>query len=111
MKFTPQKFDQLMELAQSDPQALEHYRQQQVAAVINGAPQYLRSRLEGLQFQIDAQRTLHSSPIGACLKLSQMMQDSFHQLQDLLGGVADGKPITTQEPPKSAKVLPFTANS
>ncbi|MGH1371087.1 MAG: DUF3135 domain-containing protein [Cellvibrionaceae bacterium] len=111
MKFTPQKFDELMTLAQTDPQALEAYRQQQVKDLLNDAPQHLRSRLEGLQFKIDSQRSLHSSPMGACLKLSQMMQDSFHQLQDLLGDLTDGKLPHAETPQKSAKVLPFTANN
>ncbi len=111
MKFTPQKFDELLELAQTDPQALELYRQQQIDALLNDAPQYLRSRLEGLQFQIDAQRTLHPSPMGACLKLSQMMQDSFHHLQDLLSDMANGDSSNTETPQKNAKILPFTANT
>jgi Protein of unknown function (DUF3135) len=112
MKFTPQKFDELLELAQRDPQALEQYRQQQIDAVIDGAPAYLRTRLEGLQFQIDAQRTLHTSPMGACVKLTQMMQDSFSQLQDMLSSATDENMTGNEQlPQKNAKILPFTANS
>jgi len=112
MRFTPQKFDELLELAQSDPQALERYRQQQIDAVIGGAPAYLRTRLEGLQFQIDAQRTLHSSPMGSCVKLTQMMQDSFLQLRGMLSAATDeNEPSRGQLPQKNAKILPFTANS
>ncbi len=111
MKFTPQKFDELMALAQSDPQALELYRQQQIEALLKDAPQYLRTRLEGLQFQIDAQRALHPTPMGACLKLSEMMQDSFYQLQELLSDFDKGTALPPKEAQKNAKILPFTANT
>lgn len=106
-------FDELAELAQSDPEAFEAYRSQQIEAVINEAPEYLRHRLRGLQFQVDAQRSLHDNPLGSCIKISQMMHDSFAQLQDVLNSVSDLTDKNTadsaaqEEPPKSAKVLHF----
>ncbi|MAZ88899.1 MAG: hypothetical protein CL693_14810 [Cellvibrionaceae bacterium] len=115
MKFTPQKFDELLELAQSDPEALERYRQQQIELTLSEAPECIRARLEGLQFQIDAQRSLHHNPMGTCIKLSQMMQDSFQQLQAMLERLTDGSLLDNIAPPKqpqkSAKILPFSANS
>jgi len=86
-------FDTLMEIAQKDPDALEQFRRQAVEATILAAPKSSRQRLRGLQFQIDSQRQLHSSPMGCCLKLSEMMHDSFHHLQSLLAQLvqADGK--------------------
>lgn len=106
-------FDELAELAKSDPEAFEAYRSQQIEAVINEAPEYLRHRLRGLQFQVDAQRSLHDTPLGSCIKISQMMHDSFAQLQDVLNSVSSltSKDAPQSSPPEqptqSAKVLHF----
>lgn len=91
-------FDQLVELAEKDPEGLERYRQQQIKAVIDEAPEYLRQRLEGLQFQIDAQRKIHKSPMGVCIKISQMMHQSFDQLSHVLNQFSDPLAITHYEP-------------
>lgn len=77
-------FDTLMELARKDPQGLEKLRQEHVDAVIESAPPATQRRLRGLQFQIDAQRRLHPTPLAACMKVSQMMFDSFTELRYLL---------------------------
>lgn len=111
MRFEPQKFDDLLKMAKSDPDALERYRQSQIDALIGEAPQYLRQRLEGLQFQIDAQRSLHNNPMGSCIKINQMMHESFSQLQTLLQRLSSGDHQLDNDTQKSAKVLPFTANS
>lgn len=113
-------FDTLMEIAQKDPDALEEFRRNAVEAIILAAPKASHQRLRGLQFQIDSQRQLHSSPMGCCLKLSEMMHDSFNHLHSLLAQLAktDGKhppplPLRlTHAPDKSGKtpsaqVLPF----
>jgi len=77
-------FDELLVMAQ-DPERLEAYRQKEVRSIIEQAPDRIQHRLQGLQFQIDAHRTLHNdSPIGACIQLSKMMHDSFSKLQAYL---------------------------
>lgn len=77
-------FDELLVMAQ-DPERLEAYRQKEVRSIIEQAPDQIQHRLQGLQFQIDAHRALHSdSPIGACVQLSKMMHDSFYKLQTYL---------------------------
>jgi hypothetical protein len=112
-------FNDLLKLAQENPEALEKFRQEQVELIINRAPVKHRQRLRGLQFQIDAQRARHiNSPMGACLKISQMMHDSFEDLRawldkitasnDLIGhGLAD----STQNHQLNAKIIQFTGTS
>ncbi|NIB43012.1 DUF3135 domain-containing protein [Pseudomaricurvus alkylphenolicus] len=103
------KFDDLMELAQQDPEALERYRQQKIQSLIENSPEYVRRRLLGLQFQIDAHRQLHNNPMGSCIKLTQMMHDSFDQMRELLNKLS-GDRQRLQPPQKqknSAKILPF----
>ncbi len=95
-------FDELVVMAQSDPDSLEHYRQQQINNLIDNAPEYLKQRLRGLQFQIDAQRQLHHNPLGACIKISQMMHDSFAELNSLLNDLnSSGIHQPSKRPPGS----------
>ena len=70
-------FDTLLAIAQQDPDAYERFRHQQVEAAIRSSTHTAQARLRGLQFQIDSQRKLHPCPLGACIKISQMMSDSF----------------------------------
>lgn len=78
-------FDELVKLAQHNPEALEDLRQQQVEKLINNAPEQYQQRLRGIQFQIDSHRQLHAhSPMGSCMKISQMMHESFAELRGWL---------------------------
>lgn len=73
-------FDQLLELAKNKPEELETLRAKLVGSLIAKASGDTQARLRGLQFQIDAQRKIHKSPLGACIKISSMMKNSFHDL-------------------------------
>lgn len=89
-------------LAQSNPEALERLRMQEVENVINSAPEHMQRRLRGLQFQIDCKRQAQKSPMAACIVLSKMMHDSLHRLNAVL----NGKPVE-QEETRNGKVLAF----
>mgnify|MGYP000091356365 CR=1 FL=1 len=96
--------DQLLKLAQENPDALEALRQREIKSLIDSAPASMQRRLKGLQFQIDAKRRASKTPMAACVAISQMMFDSVYELNDALN-----KPSTTEEKPKSvASVLRFT---
>jgi hypothetical protein len=82
-------FDELLKLAQNNPGELERLRQQQVNKLIENAPASYRHRLRGIQFQIDAQRSIHNrSPLGSCMKISQMMHESFAELRGWLNQIS-----------------------
>lgn len=101
-------FDTLKDLAKNDPDSLERLRQEHVAAIINRAPPEIQQRLRGLQFQIDAQRKIHSSPMAACIKISQMMYESFTELRVMLNEVGSPKESkATELEPKLAEILEF----
>jgi hypothetical protein len=115
-------FNHLLKLAQEDPEALEKFRQEQVELIISQAPIKNQRRLRGLQFQIDAQRALHiNSPMGACLKISQMMHDSLDELCSWLNKITSSKDIFPndlnghghhlQSSQCSAKIICFTKTS
>ena len=82
-------FEDLVNLAKEDPKALETLRQKQVDKLINNAPTGMQKRLRGIQFQVDAHRQLHSqSPMGSCLKISELMHESFAELRGWLNKMA-----------------------
>ncbi|BFM11647.1 DUF3135 domain-containing protein [Simiduia litorea] len=91
-------FDQLLRLAERQPEALERLRTELINAFINKSQGDTKRRLRGLQFQIDAQRQLHKSPLGACIKISNMMTESFHDM------IARLNQPTVETPTTCAKV-------
>jgi len=95
-------FERLREMALNDPESLERLRKEYVDSAIKAAPVEYRSRLEGLQFQIDGQRRLSKNPMAACINISKMMHESLHQLR----GFIDGKE-ETEETKDNAIVLSF----
>lgn len=70
-------FDEAMELARTDPEAFEQFRQDAIEALIASAPERSREHLRRLQWRIDQERKLASSPIAACVRIYRMMWDSF----------------------------------
>lgn len=82
-------FDELVKLAEENPEELENLRQRLCDELIQSAPQEYRRRLRGIQFQIDMERQKAKSPMAACLKISEMMHDSFSQLRDALNEVQE----------------------
>ncbi|GAA6152460.1 DUF3135 domain-containing protein [Pseudoteredinibacter isoporae] len=105
---TELSFDELKDLAVNDPAAFEAYRSRQIEATISNAPSHMQRRLRGIQFQVDAQRELHSNPMGSCVKVYEMMQKSLGELSQVLNeqtGKVDVSPAPAVE---NAKVLSFT---
>lgn len=112
MYSTLPSFDELKKLAQENPEELERFRQQQVNAIIESAPEHLRRRLKGIQFQVDCRRKLHKSAMGSCISISKMMQDSVKQLNEVLNGTGKAAPKATKQARQNGQVLsfPVTAN-
>lgn len=109
-KMNPIFFDvpRLMELAKSNPKELERLRQQEIENLINQAPEHMRTRLRGLQFQIDCKRQLHKHPLGACVEISRMMLDSLQNLNLAAQGELKSHRLA-QKTHESAAVIPFPA--
>ena len=70
-------FDEAMELARTDPEAFEQYRQGVIEALIARAPERNRQHLRRLQWRIEQERRRASNPLSACVKLYRMMWESF----------------------------------
>ncbi len=75
------EFEVLVDLARHDPDGLEELRSSLVTGVIDSArtPQQ-QQRLAGLQFRIDLERRRSSSPMGATIRISEMMCRSLADL-------------------------------
>ena len=104
-------FDYWADLAKSDPGAFEAERREVIADFLSEIPAEKRKNLERLQWRIDQIRRCSSSPLGACIKISNMMMDSVAGAQGLLNlmeQLQEGELLATiPEPQPRAKVLPF----
>ena len=90
-------FDQLRLLAEQDPAKLEQLRQAHIEAILNRASPETRRRLQGLQFQIDGLRQTQKHPLGACIKISCLMNDTLRKLLAQFGDDAGNTPVLTAE--------------
>lgn len=99
------------DLAHADPEAFETKRREAIAALIDAAPPEHRRRLEGLQFRIDMERARSRHPLGACVRVSNLMWSSLLDLQraleQLQGQVTEHRSTVAHAVPKSAEVVPF----
>ena len=111
MKTRLPAFDVLVEMARNDPKGLETLRRSLTDAVIEAAStEPRRKRLQGLQFRVDMERQRASSPLGATIRISEMMCKSLAELhksmvEPYVG--PDGRKEATGNPQASATVLGF----
>jgi len=111
----------LSQLALNDTQAYEALCSQLIKDFIDSAPEKYKPRLLGLQFRVDGIRRLSSSPLGATMKVHQMMLESFLSLnqcwQDFieLNSKRIDQQVPTQDtespPTRSAQIIEFRKRS
>ncbi|MEW5756719.1 MAG: DUF3135 domain-containing protein [Pseudomonadota bacterium] len=70
-------FDAWVELARNDPEAFEARRRNLLEEFISQAAPAQQRRLRCLQWRVDIERKRASNPMAACVRISQMMWDSF----------------------------------
>ena len=71
-------FDTLKELAASEPSRLDAILEQQIEQLMARANPDQQRRLRGLQFKIDGQRRLAKNNLDSCIRIANMMRDSFY---------------------------------
>lgn len=107
-------FDAWSELYASDPEAFERQREELIKAEIAKSPESMQRRLKGIQFELDAKRSLCDSPLDSCMQMSTQMWQSFDGMRTRLNALAQPELLTEEElaqlqaPTKQAKVLPFS---
>lgn len=102
-------FDYWASLAADDPASFEEARRLMIESLIESAPAERQPRLRGLQWQIDQVRALTPSPLGACMKMSNMMWDKVlgaGGLVEHLEELGSGEPTARAEP-VSGKIIPL----
>jgi hypothetical protein len=81
MKIRLPAFDVLVDMARNDPQGLETLRRSLTNAVIaNARNEEARRRLRGIQFRVDMERRRSASPLGATIRISELMCRSLARL-------------------------------
>lgn len=98
-------FDELLKLAQQDPEQLESLRQSCVDDIIDSAPAHFQRRLRGLQFQIDMEREKASNPVSSCVRISQMMHEGLANLHQVI--TQQPLPEKTEASREDNKIIPF----
>jgi len=78
-------FDHLVALAEKHPEKLEALRHRYNRHLIDAAPNYLKRRLEGLLFKINMEKRRSKNPTQSCIKMSELMMDSFVDMQTAIG--------------------------
>ena len=109
-------FEEMRKLAEENPEELENLRRKEIDSIINSARNEEQKRkLRGLQFKIDAERSITKNPMALCIKLSDMMKSKFEELRESLNDIKDlplVKKSNTQEPAKvEPKILPLNSKS
>lgn len=103
-------FDHWRSLAADDPSNFELRRADFIEAFIaNVADPQVKDRLRRLQWRIDAERRRSSNPLGACIRVYNMMWASAAQHYDMIQSLSallnrDGERAPTAA---GAKILPF----
>ncbi|MGN5146807.1 DUF3135 domain-containing protein [Aeromonas veronii] len=74
-------FDTLKELAASEPSRLDAILEQQIDQLMARASPDQQRRLRGLQFKIDGQRRLAKNNLDSCIRITNMMRESFYLMR------------------------------
>jgi hypothetical protein len=104
-------FEEWQKLAESDPEAFELRRQQEIESLITSVPSNRQQRLRGLQWRVDMERQKTRDPLLGCQKVFNLMWKSVygdHGLLQALNGLptAQGQKATMPLRP-AAKILAF----
>ena len=106
-------FDEAAALARQNPEAFEQYRLDAIEALISCASRENQQRLRRLQWRIDQERKRAPNPTAACVKIYQMMWDSFAGSNGFVDIICNGNypSRNTSDMPPKAKVLSFSKGS
>lgn len=102
-------FDRWSEIARQEPEKFEAMRRQMIDDLIAQAPEHLKPRMAGLQWQVDQIRSQAGNPMTACLQISQKMWTHVLSENGLLNILKQpGKILSAPEKDMTtAKILPF----
>ncbi|MSR13969.1 MAG: DUF3135 domain-containing protein [Gammaproteobacteria bacterium] len=82
-------FDFWAQLAKDDPSAFEEARRLMIESLIEASPPSKQGRLRGLQWRIEQVRRRAATPLGACVKLSNLMWEQVTGDDGLIEHLSD----------------------
>ena len=102
-------FDDWAKLAQADPTAFENARREAIEQFILDAPEEKQEWLRCIQWRVDQIRQRSGSPLGACIKISNMMMDALAGEKGLLEALGKLEPDEQEahSEPECAQIYPF----
>lgn len=103
----PFDFDAWMTLAQSDPDAVDEMREDAIEEVIARAQPDMQPRLRALQWRIDMERARASTPLSACVRLSNMMWKLVYDEHGLVSTIRELTNPESGYPLRSADIVEF----
>jgi hypothetical protein len=106
----PHDFDAWSDLARSDPQAFEDYRDRIINEAILRAPAHKQQRLRRMQWKLNQIRNTSRTPMVACLRMNRMLWDAVigdNGLLDCLLHPNDSRRRPSARGLPSAKIIPF----
>lgn len=111
-------FDYWMNLAKKNPEVFEAQRAKLIESYIAEVPgEVQRDRLSRLQWRVNKERELASSPMDAAVRIYDMMWESvgknveaLQDLADVLAGDILHQPVTKAKK-DAAQILPFRSGT
>lgn len=96
-------FEQMSELARTDPDSFEQMRNYLLDACIARSSVAHQDRLRRLQWRVDRLRERASNPLSACVQISDLMWTTFNQL----GQAYHNPGNSAATPTPSARIIPL----
>jgi len=103
-------FDSAMRLAKDNPDAFEQYRREAIDGLIDRIPARNQERLRRLQWRIDQERSRSGDAMSTCVRLYEMMWDSFAGDRGLVGHLYHAQDLCrtgNAAAPATASILSF----
>ncbi len=114
-------FDEMAALAQESPKDFEKMRQELIEQTINQATPSCQEKLRKLQWRIDMERKRAKTPLGACIRIYDMLLemvygeggflDSIKMLERIAADLKYGRSVNLKkapsQTPKKAQIISF----
>ncbi|MBV7416188.1 DUF3135 domain-containing protein [Aeromonas sp. sif2433] len=98
-------FDTLKHWALDEPERLDELLHQQIDALIAQVGPDRQRRLRGLQFRIDCQRRLARNNLDSCIRIANMMHDSFYAMRRHMSQLQEESSAREEEQPPLNNVI------
>ncbi|MBM9606323.1 DUF3135 domain-containing protein [Desulfopila inferna] len=106
-------WEEWVKLARQNPEKFERERKAAIEELIMSQPAQYRHRSRQLQWKIDAVRRTSPNALSSCIRIHDMLMDSFYgpngllQAINLLGNADGGEAARTSCPTKAGRCIEF----